>query len=123
MGFVYSQEEQTPRRKKLRNNSTTAEQRLWFYIKGKQLGYKFRRQHGVDVYILDFYCSEKRLAIEVDGDSHFSEKGIKHDKRRNTILNKHNIRTIRFTNQQIINNIDWVITEILKNISDSLPLP
>lgn len=118
MGTYYTQKSQTPRRKELRNNATTAEQRLWFYIKGKQLGYKFRRQHGADVYILDFYCPEKRLAIELDGESHLTKKAIRHDKTRNTILKQHGIKTIRFKNQQIMNEIQSVLEEIKKELSD-----
>lgn len=62
-------------RKDLRNNSTSAEATLWKYLKGKQLGKKFRRQHSVGNYILDFYCASDRIAIELDGQKTFYKGG------------------------------------------------
>ena len=68
-------------RKQLRNNPTKAEQVLWKYLKNKQIkGYKFRRQHSVGNYILDFYCPALKLCIEIDGDSHFTDEGKNYDK-------------------------------------------
>jgi very-short-patch-repair endonuclease len=62
------------RRKELRRNSTPAEKLLWTMLQHSNLeGYKFRRQHSVGAYILDFYCSSKKLAVELDGESHFTE--------------------------------------------------
>ena len=70
------------KRKYLRNNATISERKFWQAIKGKQLGVKFRRQYSVDFYILDFYCPELKLAIEIDGDSHFTQSGKEYDLKR-----------------------------------------
>ncbi len=67
-------------RKKLRNHSTSAEAVLWTYLKHRQLdGRKFRRQYSIGNYIVDFYCAEEQLVIELDGEDHFWEKGIQSD--------------------------------------------
>ena len=70
MGKIHNNKNQKSRRKNLRNNMTKAEIILWSKLKGKQLGYKFRRQHGIGKYIIDFYCPKLKLIIEVDGDVH-----------------------------------------------------
>lgn len=63
------------KRRQLRNNATEAEKRLWQHLKGRQLdGFKFRRQHSIDSYVVDFYCPQVKLAVEIDGESHFSPK-------------------------------------------------
>ena len=69
---------------------------LWVRLKGRQLGgYHFRRQHPAGPYILDFFCSEARLAVEIDGDSHGSPEAQAHDKRRDAWLAARGIRTLR----------------------------
>jgi very-short-patch-repair endonuclease len=84
-------------RRELRKNLTAAEATLWKFLQNRQLkGKKFRRQHGVGKYILDFYCPSLKLAIELDGDPHFSEEGIRHDEIRTAFLKTLNIRVIRF---------------------------
>jgi very-short-patch-repair endonuclease len=86
---------------------------LWAKLKGSQIGYKFRRQHGIGQYIVDFYCSEKKLAVEIDGDSHFEEKTIKYDKQRQEFIESNNIRVVRFTNKDIMENIEGVLEIII----------
>jgi len=66
-------------RKKLRRSLTTAEARLWIQLKGSKLGKKFRRQHSIDRFILDFYCPELKLALELDGATHNDPKQYEHD--------------------------------------------
>jgi very-short-patch-repair endonuclease len=74
---IHNRVELKPFRKKLRNNSTSAEATLWTYLKNRQLeGRKFRRQHSIGNYIADFYCPEEQLVIELDGEGHFWEEGI-----------------------------------------------
>jgi len=100
-------------RKELRNNSTSAEAVLWTHLKQKQLnGRKFRRQHSIGNYIVDFYCPEECLVIELDGEGHFWEEGIKHDTTRTAYLNNIGITVIRFENKWIFNDLEFVITEI-----------
>ncbi len=75
-------------------------------------GKKFYRQYSVGRYILDFYCPEIRLAIEVDGSQHYSQEGKKYDVKRTTYLNNFNIRVIRFTNLEVLQNLYGVCQEI-----------
>ena len=89
--------EQTDLRKSLRNNATIPEAILWRRLKGKQVnGLKFRRQFGVGPYILDFYCPEIRLSIELDGEVHNTYSAEDHDNIRTRFLNENNIREFRF---------------------------
>ena len=105
------------RRKNLRNNMTHAEVLLWTYLKGKALdGLKFRRQHSIDNYILDFYCPEKKLAVEIDGPTHMTTKSINHDIQRTHVLSKHEIDQIRFSNEEIYDNILIVLQKIRERI-------
>lgn len=108
--FHHNIETLKQKRQSLRNNSTDAEVLLWERLKGSQLGVKFRRQHSVDYYIFDFYCPKWRLAIEVDGSSHFSK--AEYDKYRTKYLEAFNIKVIRFWNSEVINNLDWVVNQI-----------
>ena|SRR6185369_8252518 len=110
------------RRKELRNNATPAEQRLWSMLQHSNLGgYKFRRQHSVGPYILDFYCPSERLAIELDGDSHFTDEAIEYDCERTAFLNSLNIKVLRFLNTDIYDNINAACECILKEITPALP--
>jgi very-short-patch-repair endonuclease len=105
------------RRKNLRNEATPTERKLWSALQNSQLnGYKFRRQHSVGYYILDFYCPAERLAIELDGDSHFSEEAIAYDRERTSFLNSHNVRVLRFLNSDVFDNLDGVCSRILAEL-------
>ena len=85
---IHNRPEQLERRRSLRRQLTPAEARLWNYLKGAQLdGRKFRRQHGVGSYILDFYCPAEQLAVELDGQSHESAIAAKKDAERTAYLN------------------------------------
>lgn len=105
------------RRRDLRNGSTSAEASLWKVLKGSQLeGLKFRRQHSVGNYILDFYCPEYKLAIELDGNYHFEEDQMKRDEDRDKFLAEIGIRVIRIENDNVFKNIDMVLNCILENV-------
>ena len=101
-------------RKTLRNHSTSAESTLWSYLKNSQLdGRKFRRQHSINFYILDFYCPLEKINIELDGQYHFEGYSLTQDGNRDKYLaNTLNIKVLRFENKQIFENIDWVLNEI-----------
>ena len=100
-------------RRELRRNLTPAEATLWKYLKSRQLcGMLWRRQFSVGKYVLDFYCHEKRLCIELDGQMHFTVGGDRSDLERTEYLNSKGIRVIRFENCDIWHNIDAVIDEI-----------
>lgn len=113
MTKVFNKKSETNRRKHLRNNIPRAEQVLWDKLKSRQLnGFKFRRQYSVDKYVLDFYCPEAKLGIEVDGPSHFSDTARDFDKKRQGTIESFGIELIRFTNNDIFENLDAVLTKI-----------
>jgi very-short-patch-repair endonuclease len=114
MPDIHNRKHLEPFRKKLRNNSTSAEATLWNHLKQKQLGKKFRRQHSAGNYILDFYCASDRVAIELDGAGHFTEEGVKRDARRTEYLNSLNIKILRFENRRVFEDIGNVLGEIRK---------
>ncbi len=99
------------RARKMRNNPTKAEKLLWLYLKKKQaLGYDFDRQRPIDNYIVDFYCKDLMLAIEVDGDSHIGNE--EKDKKRTNKLNSHGVTVLRFDNDLVLYDTQKVLTEI-----------
>ena len=110
---IHNKKELEYRRKKLRNDSTLAEIFLWKHLKQKQLnGRKFRRQHSIGNYIVDFYCPEERLVVELDGEPHFDKETKKYDKARTLYLNGLNIRVIRFENVGILHDLENVLNKI-----------
>ena len=109
--------EKKAHRKSLRNNMTSAEVVLWQLLRGHKLGgYKFRRQQGIGPFILDFYSPSLKLCIEVDGNSH--DHKYEYDERRSLFLKKQGIKVIRFSNDQVFANVDWVISEILREVGE-----
>ncbi len=112
-------------RKALRHNMPLAEVILWGRLKGKQMGgFKFRRQYGIDRFVTDFYCPALKLAIEIDGDSHFKEHSIYSDKERQARIETLGIQFVRFTNREVYENIEAVtlrIMEIIRRITTPSP--
>ncbi len=105
-------------RKKLRNNLTPAEAKLWTMLKGKQLqGRKFRRQHSVANYILDFYCPAEKLAIELDGEVHNNPQAAEHDRERDLFLAHTGIQVLRFENKIVFENPDGLLEQIKQEFS------
>jgi very-short-patch-repair endonuclease len=100
------------RRKELRNNSTPEEILLWLKLKNSQLGFKFRRQHSIGGYIVDFYCPSKKLVIEIDGSQHFTKDGKEYDEIRSNYFKGLNIKVIRFTNLEIATETQGVVGKI-----------
>ena len=110
----FIRQQRTERRRELRRYSTPAESLLWWYLRNRRLnGYKFRRQHHVGPYIVDFYNFEFSLAIEVDGDTHFTPEGICHDAVRDEYLRKCGLTILRFTNQEVKEDLEGVLEKIL----------
>jgi len=103
------------RRKELRKSLTPQEYKLWFYFKNKKFGVKFRRQHGIGPYIVDFYCKEKNLVIEIDGIQH--NKAYDYDKERENFMEILGIKTLRFWNNEIDTNIEKVLIKIREEIN------
>lgn len=109
------------RRKELRNNSTRYEELLWKRLVNKKLdGLKFRRQHSLNHYIVDFYCATHKLIIEVDGEIHNYPENQESDRVRDKELKELGYHTLRFTNQQVELDIESVIKEIQNYISSQI---
>ena len=102
--------------KKLRNNVTSTEMILWGRLKEYFPHLKFRRQHPISIYIADFYCHSKKLIIELDGSIHKMQDVKSHDKIRQKDLENLGLRVIRFTNNDISNNLEASLEIIEKNI-------
>ena len=101
------------RAKELRRNLTPAERELWARLRGKQLyGLRFRRQHPIDRFIVDFCCVARNLVVEIDGHSHGSQAG--YDQARTACLEDRGYRVIRFTNEQVRRHLDAVLDEIAR---------
>ncbi len=101
----------------LRKEQTKTEEILWWLIrKRKMFGFKFRRQHIINGFILDFYCPSIKLGIELDGKVHIKQK--EYDKARQKIVEENGIKLIRFSSSDVINNPD----EVLSRINENLPL-
>mgnify|MGYP003405464473 FL=1 len=109
--------------RQLRQNMTPAEKVLWEHIRSKSLGHKFRNQHAIYKYVVDFYCHELRLFIEVDGSIHTLTEVALNDKDRENNLLSLGLHVIRFTNDEIFNNIERVLNDIKKIIDDILKSP
>ncbi|HRA73250.1 MAG TPA: endonuclease domain-containing protein, partial [Flavobacterium sp.] len=96
----------------MRKSPTNAEKVLWSEIKSKSMGNKFRQQHLIGDFIVDFVCLSRKLIIEVDGDYHFTDEQIQLDNERTIALNQLGYKVIRFTNNDILKNIHSVLSAI-----------
>ena len=106
-------------RQLLRKAATPSERMIWKRLQKRQIdGYKFRQQHGMGPYVLDFYCPELRLCIEVDGDIHDLPENKEKDRERTIFLNQNRIEVIRFRNEEINENIEDVINRIKEKIEE-----
>ena len=104
-----------PIRKYLRNNSTSAEATLWNMLKNKQVGgYKFRRQHSIGKYIVDFYCPALQLVIELDGEPHADLFNIQRDMKRDEIINQQGITVLRYENRWVFEYPNVIIDDIME---------
>ena len=117
--YIHNERDQKLLRQTLRNNATSAEAILWRALKGKQVeGLKFRRQFGVGPYVIDFYCPEIRLGIELDGGVHKESYTKVYDEMRTEFLAENRIRVLRFENEVVYNNIEAIIEAIKGSRSD-----
>jgi very-short-patch-repair endonuclease len=96
----------------LRRRPTNAEERLWRRLRGKQLGVRFRRQHPIAGYIVDFYCAPARLVIELDGGGHASEEQRRYDARRDRELTRRGLQVLRVWNPEVVSNPEAVLERI-----------
>ena len=101
--------------KRLRSRTTEAEQKLWSLLRNRQLkGKKFRRQHAIASYVVDFYCNECKLAIELDGNIHVDEEAKNYDQSRTALLAEFGITVLRFWNEEVIIDPTTVLIRIGK---------
>ena len=112
--IIYNHPNRKKVRRKLRKNSTPQEDKLWSFIRNSKSGIKLRRQYSVSGYVIDFYCSEKRLAIEIDGSHHLKNK--EYDENRTKLSETFNIRVLRFWNNEIDKEINKVLEKIKSEI-------
>lgn len=108
-----------PQRSRLRNNATPTEKILWLKLRRKQFGFWFKRQVSIGPYVVDFYCPQKHLAIELDGSSHQTIDQKEYDHHRTRYLNALNIRVVRFWNSEIERNLDKVARKIYSTLHSS----
>ncbi len=108
------------RAKELRKNMTKAEKKLWYdYLRN----FKFRvyRQRPIDNFIVDFYCPQLKLVIEVDGESHYQENAQESDLQRSKILEGYELKVIRFTNEEVLSNLEGIVAIIEEMIPPNPP--
>ena len=106
----------------LRQNMTIAEKALWECLKNKQFeNLKFRRQHPLHIYIVDFYCHELGLIIEIDGEYHNEVSQIQKDLDRTELLKFQNLHLIRFTNDAVVNSLGKVLDELKQYVTKLSP--
>ena len=109
--------------RKMRKKPTAAERVLWRNLRNRQVkGYKFRRQHPIDRFIVDFYCREANLAIEVDGSVHNSREAVEYDNERQQFLEHRGLTVLRFSNTQVLcdtNNVLDIVSGFLIDANDA----
>ena len=109
--------------KELRKSQTVSEKRLWKYLNNNQLGVKFRRQHPLSIYIVDFYCHKLKLVIEVDGGYHLDKEQKNQDDIRTRELEQLGLKVIRFTNEEIFENSNGIIDRLKRIMASINPDP
>ena len=119
----YSNREYTAsRQRELRQQATDAEMAMWEIVRDRRLrGVKFRRQHRVGPFILDFFATKLQLAIELDGAQHFTENGIRNDAIRSAFLKERGIRVLRFENNDVLVNPHLVVLRVTREIQSLAP--
>jgi very-short-patch-repair endonuclease len=100
-----------PRAREMRSNMTEPEKRMWYQCL-KQLPHRFRRQRPFGPYIVDFYCADLKLIIEIDGDSHTADDAIAYDAERTEFLEALGLRVIRFSNLEVMENIAGIFDRL-----------
>jgi len=123
MPLIYSSNLKNKGRK-LRSNQTDAEKLLWQKIRREQINkLQFNRQKPIGRYIVDFYCDKAKLVIEIDGGQHYEEANLVNDRKRDEYLRSFGLKVVRFTNIDVLKNIESVVNKIaeITKIPPSLP--
>ena len=119
MTKLYNRQQEKEKRRELRQNETYAEKCIWSQLRNRSfLGLKFKRQFSIDRYIIDFYCPEHKIAIEVDGSVHDMEEVKTNDKQRQTILESYGVKFIRVTNEEYFGNPNKAFDRIERELKD-----
>jgi very-short-patch-repair endonuclease len=114
---LYNDPNRKPDRRRLRKDTTDAERKLWSVLRNREMvGLKFFRQYSIGPYVVDFYCPEQRLAVEVDGGQHAHMHGQRRDALRDSYLRDLDIRVIRFWNNDVLQNIEGVGQKIREEV-------
>ncbi len=108
----YNKKSEREKRRSLRNNTTYCEKIVWLHLRKRQLGYRFLRQYSVDHFVIDFYCPELKLAVELDGDVHEIPEQKKYDKARQKYLEEFGIKFIRIKNEEFLGNPNKAFNKI-----------
>ena len=117
---IYNEKILESRRRDLRVKQTEAEKILWQKLRNRQIdGFKFFRQYSIGKYIADFYCSELRLVIELDGSQHYEENVFEYDKIREEFMKSLDIQTIRFNNLDVFKSLDEVMERVYFEVRKS----
>ena len=121
MAYIYNRLDQKDLRRSLRQNQASPERLLWSKLRnGQVLGFKFRRQYGVESYVVDFCCPSAKIVIEADGDSHYIDDVAKEkDKQRQKEIEDLGFAVLRFTNKEITENIEGVLQVIANHLQSN----
>ena len=121
MKKIHNLREKKTLRQKLRHNATPAEKLLWKSLKNSAVGAKFRRQHGVGPYVLDFYCPEHKLAIEIEGGIHNDVLRSAYDAERHAFLKSQGIRVLYIDNRDVLEVFEYVVGVIKTAVLEQPP--
>ena len=114
--FYYSREN--------RKQPTRTEKILWTHLRNRKLrGFKFRRQHPISDFIADFYCHECKLIVELDGEYHNNIEQRQYDNGRTYEINELHIKVIRFTNREVLEDFNFVLSKIKESLNTKSPSP
>ena len=119
MTRVYNRESQTQTRRRLRREAPKAERLLWSRLRAGQADcLKFRRQYGVGPYVIDLFCPALKLAVEIDGNSHFEPNAVENDERRQAFIEPFGTHFVRFTNREVNRQLEAVLEKICQVVQD-----
>ncbi len=115
--MAYCEAKTVRRARALRKRMTNAEAILWSRLRRDvALGHRIRKQHPIGPYIADFACIPAKLVIEIDGDTHYSDDAVEHDRRRDAYMSSQGWRVLRVTNEDVYKHLDWVVEYITHHL-------
>lgn len=115
MTKLFNQSAQKQKRRDLRKEMTSAEGVVWSRIRNHRIDYKFRRQFSIGTYVADFYCSELKLVVEIDGGQHFENEAIEYDNARTKYFNDLGMTVVRYTNADVKRNPVSVMDDLMRH--------